>query len=84
VGFPGWADLVATYAGRSGDLKPWLAGAAINEDRSLHLQYQAGLESLIEQEGDIYASMSRYRTFPADLFVGSRQNVEAVRAKGAE
>jgi spermidine synthase len=84
VGFPGWADLMATYAGRSGDLKPWLAGAAINEDRSLHLQYQAGLESLIEQEGDIYASMSRYRTFPADLFVGSRQNVEAVRAKGAE
>jgi spermidine synthase len=84
VGFPGWADLMATYAGRNADLRPWLAGAAINEDRSLHLQYQAGLESLLEQEGDIYASMSRYRSFPADLFVGSPQNVEAVRAKGAE
>jgi spermidine synthase len=84
AGFADWSDLLATYAGRQSDLTPWLAGAEINEDRSLHLMYQAGLESLIEQEGDIYARMSQYRAFPQDLFVGTPENVERVIAKGAE
>jgi len=84
VGFADWSDLLATYAGRHSDLRPWLAGAEINEDRSLHLQYQAGLESFVEQEVDIYSQMTRYRSFPTDLFVGSQQAVKAVMDKGAE
>lgn len=84
VGFADWSDLLATYAGRDPDLRPWLAGASINEDRSLHLQFEAGLESLVEQEADIYAHLTQYRSFPATLFVGSRHNVDAVMLKGGQ
>src|SRR5262249_24876699 len=35
-------DLFATYAGQRSDLAPWLAGAEINRDRDLRLQYLAG------------------------------------------
>jgi spermidine synthase len=40
----GWAvGLLATYAGRGADLKPWLADAQVNTDRNLRLQYLAGM-----------------------------------------
>src|SRR5262249_12896237 len=35
-------EMLATYAGRATDLKPWLKGADINSDRNLRLQYLAG------------------------------------------
>jgi spermidine synthase len=82
VGFASWQDLLYTYAGRSRDLAPWLAGAVLNEDGSLKLQYQAGMESLVEQEADIYSDMTQFRTFPTDLFVGSEQHVSELREKG--
>lgn len=84
VGYESWSDLLATYAGRDPDLRPWLSGAEINVDRSLRLQYQAGLESLFEQEANIYQSMTQYRSFPSDLFVGSSNLVSQVMEKGAE
>jgi len=84
AGFPGWVDVLATYAGRHRDLQRWLAGARINEDRALHLQYQAGLESLLEEEAEIQAEMTRFRSFPYDVFVGSPEAVQAVMEKGAE
>jgi len=43
VGFASVADLLNTYSGNSRDLEPWLAGAEINRDRNLRLQYLAGL-----------------------------------------
>ena len=82
VGFAEWPDLLATYAGRDHDLRPWLLGAEINSDRSLRVQYQAGLESLVEQESDIYDHMARYRSFPSDLFLGSGDLIDEVRVKG--
>jgi spermidine synthase len=84
VGFGTWADVLATYAGRHANLVPWLAGAAINDDQTLRLQYQAGLESLLGEEAKIYARMTEYRSFPSDLFVGSPEAVQAVMDKGAE
>lgn len=71
LGCPSAVVLLSTYAGRHVDLAPWLVGARINHDRNLWLQYQAGLETLTEDEAEIYDHMSRFRRFPDDLFVGS-------------
>ncbi len=62
-------DLLRTYAGRGQDLMPWLEGAAINRDRSLRLQYLAGL-ALDEYRSDqIYSAIEEYRRYPESLFV---------------
>jgi spermidine synthase len=36
------SQLLATYAGRASDLRPWIAGAHVNTDMDLRLQYMAG------------------------------------------
>src|SRR5215831_19361917 len=43
VGFHSAVELLATYAGRAQDLRPMLAGAQINNDLNMRLQYIAGL-----------------------------------------
>ena len=72
AGFGGSTDLFGNYAGRARDLKPWLAGAQINRDRNLRLQYLAGLGLNLYQADVIYSDMLRYVTrTPDDLFAGS-------------
>ena len=67
VGFSTAVDLLQTYAGRTSDLGPWVAGAEINRDRNLRLQYMAGL-GLNQDEADrIYRSLVAFRRFPEDL-----------------
>jgi len=73
VGFFSATDLLATYAGRAQDLRPWLNGAQINRDRNLRLQYLAGLGLNNRLGNAIYQEMLRYRKFPADLFASSAQ-----------
>ncbi len=73
VGFPSVFDLFATYAGRAGDLAPWLKGATINRDMRPWLQYQAGWDSYILQRGDIANLITGYRHYPADLFTGPQE-----------
>jgi spermidine synthase len=68
VGFFAASDLLATYAGRAQDLKPWLRDAAINRDRNLRLQYLAGLGLNNRLGNAIYQEILRYRKFPAELF----------------
>ena len=47
-----------------GGAMPWMEGAAINRDRSLRLQYLAGL-ALDEYRSDqIYSAIEEYRRFP--------------------
>jgi spermidine synthase len=71
IGFHSAADLFGNYAGRARDLKPWMAGAQINRDRNLRLQYLAG-SSVNLHEGDvIYHDILQYRVFPDDLFAGA-------------
>lgn len=65
------AALLSTYAGRSRDLQPWLAGAEINRERHLRLQYLAGLAANLEERYLIFQAMLAYRRYPADLFVAS-------------
>jgi spermidine synthase len=72
-------DLLASYAGRAADLRPWLQDAAINHDGDLRLQYLAGL-GLNANEGDrVYAEILKYRRYPDDLFAGSESTLAALR-----
>ena len=54
VGFSSAVDLLATYSGRASEMGPWLAGAEINRDRSLRLQYRAGLHLDFDDPDAIY------------------------------
>jgi spermidine synthase len=71
VGLGTPVSLLATYAGQSRDLAPWLVGAEINRDANLRLQYLAGMGLNSYQNASIYDQMLRYRKYPDNLFVGS-------------
>jgi spermidine synthase len=75
VGFGSLPSLLGTYAGQRSDLEPWLAGAEINRDGNLRLQYLAGLALNVSMEGTIYNQILHYRKFPQNLFVGSEERV---------
>jgi spermidine synthase len=78
VNFHSATDLLATYAGRASDMKAWLAGADINDDMSMRLQYLAGMGLNFDEPGSIYAEMLEYRRFPRELFTGPEQHVRAL------
>jgi spermidine synthase len=63
-------DLLATYVGRAQDLAPMLAGAEINDDLSMRLQYMAGMGLNSLSAPDIYREILSYRKFPDDLLIG--------------
>jgi spermidine synthase len=79
VGFGNVVQLLATYAGQEPDLRPWLAGAQINRDGNLRLQYMAGLALNVSREGAIYSEMLGYRRWPDNLFAGSEDKKRALR-----
>ena len=72
-------SLMSTYAGRAADLKTWLDGAAINRDRSLRLQYLAGLQLNSSRGADAYHEMLRHVEFPEEIFLGSDSRRAALR-----
>jgi spermidine synthase len=80
VGYATILDMLKTYSGRGRDLAPWLAGAAINTDRNLRLQYLAGIGFNNNTGTEIRDSMLQYRRFPSDLFKGDPSSVEALRS----
>jgi spermidine synthase len=80
IGFYSVTELFSTFAGTASDLKPWLAGAAINRDRNLRLQYLAGMGLNLYQANPIYLNMTASGIrFPAELFSGSPDRIEALR-----
>jgi spermidine synthase len=80
IGMYSAVDLFANYAGMKSDLGPWLAGAAINRDRNLRLQYLAGMGFNLYQSEAIYADMLQYSRYPDDLFIGSDATKQSLRA----
>jgi spermidine synthase len=78
VGVRNAVDLLSTYAGQQQDLQPWLVRAQINRDRSLRLQYLAGMALNVNDEAGIYREILQYRQFPVNLITGSRENLEAL------
>jgi spermidine synthase len=75
VGFPNAISLLETYLGRASDLRPWLAGAQINRDIDLRLQYLAGMGVNNFSAGAIASEIARVRRFPQDLFSGSPESI---------
>jgi spermidine synthase len=80
VGYSTVLGMLKTYSGRGKDLGPWVAGAQINTDRNLRLQYLAGSGFNNNTGTNIRDSMLRYRRFPSDLFTGQASSVESLRA----
>jgi spermidine synthase len=80
VGFNSLVGLLATYGGQAADLQQWTAGAEINRDGNLRLQYLAGLALNDSMEGTIYNEILSYRKFPRNLFVGSEPRLQALAA----
>jgi spermidine synthase len=81
IGINSAVDLFGTYAGNTSDMKKWLSDAAINTDRNLRLQYLAGRGLNLYQSDLIYRSMIRDSRYPEDLFEGSPQTLQALRAR---
>jgi spermidine synthase len=81
IGIHSAVDLFGTYAGRRADMKTWLSDAIINTDRSLKLQYLAGLGLNLYQSDAIYKSMTREAAYPEDLFTGTPDTLAALRRK---
>lgn len=84
VNFDSAIDVLATYAGQAADLRPWLQGAEINRDRSLRLQYLAGMALDSDRNDLIFEDMARYRHFPEKLFVGRPAGRRILRESIAE
>ena len=80
VGFHSAVEFFATYAGRASDLRPYLAGAEINDDMNLRLQYLAGLGLNSMAFERVYLEMLTYRTVPEGLFTGSEGRMNALAA----
>jgi len=69
VDFYSGSDLLTSYVGQGSDLRPWLMDAQINRDRSLRLQYLAGLAIDENDAIQILTAMTQYRRYPSDLFL---------------
>lgn len=78
IGFPSLEAFLGTFAGRGPELAPWIAGAEINRDRNLRLQYLAGLGLNSYDQDVIYQAMLGYRRWPEGLFVGSPERLGAI------
>lgn len=84
IGYNSALHLFAGYSGRASDLGPWLAGAEINHDQNLRLQYMAGFTVNQQDNEKIYQDMLTYRKFPEKLFTGSpetRQHLAQILAR---
>lgn len=80
VGFPTALSLLDTYLGRASDLRPWLAGAQINRDIDLRLQYLAGMGVNNFSANAIASEIARFRQFPLDVFAGSPETLGELQA----
>ncbi len=79
IGFASPEALLGTFAGRSPELTNWLAGAELNRDRNLRLQYLAGLGLNRYDQNVIYQAMLAQRKWPEGLFAGSPERLAAIR-----
>jgi len=82
VGLGSIVELLQTYAGRGPDLEPWLRDAQINRDRSLRLQYLAGLSLDRQDAYSIYDAIVGYRRYPREFFQQLSPGDEALLLRG--
>ena len=78
IGLGSATDLFATYAGQQSDLGPWVAGAELNRDGDLKLQYLGGWGINSALEDYLYRQMMSYRKPPSNIFTGSPERLQAL------
>ena len=78
IGINSEIDLFGTFAGQHMDLGNWTAGAEINRDKDLRLQYLGGWGINSRLEDVIYRRMISYRQAPTNIFRGSPEHVMAL------
>jgi len=78
IGVNSAVDLFSSFLGQQSDLAPWYAGADINRDRDLRLEYLAGWGINSSMEDVLYRQMMSYRRPPQNLFNGSPESVHAM------
>ena len=81
VGINSAVELFATYGGSRVDMQNWLRDAQINTDRNLKLQFLAGLGLNLYQSDAIYQAMKRDAKYPENLFTGSPETLQQLRAR---
>jgi spermidine synthase len=79
VGFTSPLNLMSTYAGRNLELQKWTAGAQINRDMDLRLQYMAGMGLNYAGANTIKWDISSYNKYPDGMFTGSPEVLAALR-----
>ena len=79
AGFNSPIDLFATYAGQATRLHEWMKDAQINTDRNLRLQYLAGMWLNSYLGTQILNGITKYYSFPDEVFVGSGEKVQALK-----
>ena len=72
-------DLMTAYAGRAPELAPMVAGAEINRDLNMRLQYIAGWGLNSVTSAQIYRQLLSYRRFPEELLAGTGERMDALR-----
>ncbi len=84
IGVNTMVDLLSNYAGQNADLGKWSAGAEINRDIDLRLQYLGGWGINSTMEDAIYRQLLGFRQMPPMVFTGSPERVrELVQAIAA-
>jgi len=78
IGVNSEIDLFGTFAGQRSDLSRWTAGAEINRDKDLRLQYLGGWGINSRLEDVIYRRMLSYREMPRAMFTGSPERLMAL------
>ena len=73
VDFYSGLEVLSSYVGQARDLQGWLIDAEINRDRSLRLQYLAGLAVDENNSVPIFQAMSAYRRYPDNVFLAPPQ-----------
>lgn len=81
IGFPTLESFLGTFAGRGPELRPWVAGADLNRDRNLRLQYLAGLGLNSYDQNLIYQAILGYRRWPEGFFTGNPVQLAAIMAQ---
>lgn len=64
AGVPDIASLLSRFTSHADDVKPWLADATINRDRSLRLEYLAGLGLFTSAEFEMQEQLESHRQWP--------------------
>ncbi|MEM8734287.1 MAG: hypothetical protein AAGG44_08695, partial [Planctomycetota bacterium] len=79
IGFESVEELFATYAGDASSMREWSAGAQLNTDQNLRLQYLAGLSLNSYISAGLLDGILEHYEFPKELFEGSTLQIATLK-----